>query len=308
MGKSKSKDKVLKCFHCHKEWHFKRDCPDRKNKSKKGHGKKADVAIPSEDEGYDLVGVLLAFETQKNNKWILDSGCSYHMCPDQSLFTTYNRFNRGEVLMGNNSLYKVVGLETIRFKMFDEMIRQLREVRHVPDLKRNLISVGTLDQVGCSIKVEYGVMKIIRGSIVIMKGNKHNGLYVLQGTAVTGDVNISSSLGLDKTVIWHLRLGHMSKKELRVLEKHGVFGDDKLGSLEFCEVCVLGKSCRTSFKTAVHNTKGTLDYINSYLWGLVQTVSLGGAKYFLSFIHDYSRMVWVYVLKRKDEVFEKFKQ
>ena len=141
-----------------------------------------------------------------------------------------------------------------------------------------------------------------------MKGNKHNGLYVLQGTAVTGNLSASLSLDLDKTLIWHLRLRHMSEKRLRVLEKQGVFEDDKLGSLEFYEVCVLGKSSRTGFKTAMHNTKGTLDYIHSDLQGPAHTVSLGGAKYFLSFIDDYSRMVWVYVLKRNDEVFEKFKQ
>ena len=189
------------------------------------------------------------------------------MCPDQNLFTTYNAFNGGEVLMGNNTMCKVVGLGTIRFKMFDGIIRELREVRHIPDLKKNLISPGTLDQVGCSIKVEYGVMKVVRGSIVIMKWNKQNGLYVLQGTAVTGDVSILASLGLDKTLIWHLRLGHMSEKGLKILEKQGVLGDDKLGSQEFCEVCVLGKSSRTSFKTAVHNIRGTLDYIHSDLWG-----------------------------------------
>ncbi|KAH9716107.1 Integrase catalytic domain-containing protein [Citrus sinensis] len=271
--KSKSKNKNLKCFHCHKEGHFKRDYPDRKNKGKEGHGKNGDAAVASEDEGYDSAGVLLASKTQTNSKWILDSGCSYHMYPDQNLFTTYNAFNGGEVLMGNNTMCKVVGLGTIRFKMFDGIIRELREVRHIPDLKKNLISPGTLDQVGCSIKVEYGVMKVVRGSIVIMKWNKQNGLYVLQGTAVTGDVSILASLGLDKTLIWHLRLGHMSEKGLKILEKQGVLGDDKLGSQEFCE-----------------------------------TVSLGGAKYFLSFIDDYSRMVWVYVLKGKDEVFERFKQ
>ncbi|KAH9649106.1 hypothetical protein KPL70_025861 [Citrus sinensis] len=58
-----------------------------------------------------------------------------------------------------------------------------------------------------------------------------------------------------------------------------------------------GKSSRTSFKTTVHKTKGTLDYIHSDLWGPAQTTSLSGAKYFISLIDDYSRMVWVYLLK-----------
>ncbi|KAH9751015.1 hypothetical protein KPL71_014114 [Citrus sinensis] len=79
------------------------------------------------------------------------------------------------------------------------------------------------------------ITMVIRGSIVVMKGNMHNSLYVLQDTAVTGDVSVSSSLGLDKILMWYLRLGHMSENGLRVLEKHGVFRDDKLGSLEFYE-------------------------------------------------------------------------
>ena len=110
-------------------------------------------AVASKDESYDSAGVLLASETQTNSKWILDSGCSYYMCPDQNLFTTYNSFNGGEVLMGNNTMRKVVGLRTIRFKMFDGMVRELREVRHFPDIKRNLISLGTLDQVGCPLRL-----------------------------------------------------------------------------------------------------------------------------------------------------------
>lgn len=55
----------------------------------------------------------------------------------------------------------------------------------------------------------------------------------------------------------------MSEKGLRALESEGALKDDKLRFLEFCEVCVLGKSSKTSFKTTAHNIKGTLDYIHS---------------------------------------------
>lgn len=51
----------------------------------------------------------------------------------------------------------------------------------MPDFKRNLLSLGMLDQAGCSFKGEGGVLKTCKGSMVIMKGIRKNGLYRLQG-------------------------------------------------------------------------------------------------------------------------------
>lgn len=98
-------------------------------------------------------------------------------------------------------------------------------------------------------------MEVIKGPIVIIKGNKQNGLSVLQGTTAFSDVSVSTSQSLDKTFIWHLRLGHMSKKGLKALESYGLLGSNKLRPLKFCEACVLGKSSRICFKIVVHNTK-----------------------------------------------------
>lgn len=110
------------------------------------------------------------------------------------------------------------------------------------------------------------------------------------------------------TRLWHLRLGHMSVKGLKELEKQGVLGKDKIDELDFCEDCVFGKSTRHSFKHLTSKSIGILDYIHSDLWGPAQTSSLGGNNYFLSIIDDYSRRVWVYILKHKDQVFNKFKE
>ena len=57
----------------------------------------------------------------------------------------------------------------------------------------------------------------------------------------------------------------MSENRLKELKKQGALGSDKMSAVGFCEECVLGKSSRTRFKTVVHNTKGTLDYIHSDL-------------------------------------------
>lgn len=71
----------------------------------------------------------------------------------------------------------------------------------------------------------------------------------------------------------------------------------------------MGKSHKQSFPKANHTTKGILDYVHSDLWGSPNvTPSLSGCKYFLTFIDDYSRRVWIYFLKTKDEPFQKFEE
>lgn len=64
--------------------------------------------------------------------------------------------------------------------MHDGEDRVLQNVRFVPELKMNLISLGTLETNGCTFKSENGVMKVTRGSLVVMKGIMVNSLYVLR--------------------------------------------------------------------------------------------------------------------------------
>ena len=99
----------------------------------------------------------------------------------------------------------------------------------------------------------------------------------------------------------------MSKRGLLELEKQDLLCGDKLGKLQFCENCVFGKSTRLKFKRADNVTSGILNYIHSDLWGPSKHPTLGGASYFLSVIDDYSRKLWVYVLKTKEEAFQKSK-
>ena len=61
-----------------------------------------------------------------------------------------------------------------------------------------------------------------------------------------------------------------------------------------------------SFKPAIHNTKGILDYIHSDLWGPSKKTSLGGCNYLLTLIDYYSRKGFCYFIKHKDDVFDVF--
>ena len=156
------------------------------------------------------------------------------------------------------------------------------------------------------IKAEKGVLRVIKGSMVIMKGIKQNGLYVMDGHTVVGEANVTNSRG-NRSMLWHLRMRHISERGLRELQKQRVFEDDHIGALGFCEDCIIEKSSRLRFETAAHTTKEKLGYIYSDLWGPAQVNLLGGCRYFLTFIDDFSRMVWVFALKSKYEVLEKFK-
>ena len=68
------------------------------------------------------------------------------------------------------------------------------------------------------------------------------------------------------------------------------------------------KHKRVKFNTSTHTSKGILDYVHSDLWGPSRKPSLGGARYMLTIIDDYSRKIWPYFLKDKSEVFSTFKE
>jgi hypothetical protein len=145
------------------------------------------------------------------------------MSPKRDWFTTYESVNCGTVLMGNDVACKIVGIGTIRIRMHDGIVRTLTNVRHIPDLKKNLISLGTLDSLGYKYSGEGGVIRVSNGSLVVMEGNKVDGLYFLQGSTVTGLDVVSSSDNLesDTTRLWYISESTASqyKQVIKLLNK-----------------------------------------------------------------------------------------
>lgn len=98
------------------------------------------------------------------------------MCPLKIHLTKHQEFNGGRVMIGNNMTCRVVSIGNINLKMHDRSVYELKQARHVPNLKRNLISLGMMDQMGCIIKVQHGVVSIVKGSIVLLKEIRNNEL------------------------------------------------------------------------------------------------------------------------------------
>ena len=90
------------------------------------------------------------------------------MSPKRDWFITYESVNGGSVLMGNDVVCKIVGIGTIKIRMHDKIVRTLKNVRHIPNLKKNLISLGILDSLGYKYSSEGGVIRVSNGSLVMM--------------------------------------------------------------------------------------------------------------------------------------------
>lgn len=87
-----------------------------------------------------------------------------------------------------------------------------------------------IDQLGCSIKVEYGQIQVINKGAVIMKGIRRNGLCVLVGSLP--QLGLNASVSSDKTKLWHMKIGHISEKGLKELRKQELFGHNQISLLE----------------------------------------------------------------------------
>jgi hypothetical protein len=128
--------------------------------------------------------------SQHHQDWLIDSGASNHMCLHRNWFSTYQSIDDNVVFMGNDISCKIVGIGSIRVKMYDGTIRTLTDVRHVPELRKNLIYLGVLDSGGYKCTVQGGVLKVFKGILVVMKDKRIENLYKLEGSTETNQATI----------------------------------------------------------------------------------------------------------------------
>lgn len=61
--------------------------------------------------------------------------------------------------------------------MHDDVVKTLIDARHAPKLKKIFISLGTLDSNGCTYKAKSEIMRISKGPLIVMKGQKNKWLF-----------------------------------------------------------------------------------------------------------------------------------
>lgn len=92
------------------------------------------------------------------------------------------------------------------------------------------------------------------------------------------------------------------------LLSRGKLSELKSVDLSMCESCIIGKQKKVSFLKSGRTLKtGKLDLVHTDVWGPSLVASFGSSRYYVKFIDDHSRKVWVYFLKHKSDVFNVFK-
>ncbi|XP_073360341.1 uncharacterized protein [Aegilops tauschii subsp. strangulata] len=138
-GRSQSRDKKY-CRYCKRDGHDISECFKLQNKEKRKGSKQGESSTNvARDDSSDDALVVIAGCAETNDEWI-------------------------------------EGIGSVRIKMFDGTIRTLTDVRYIPKMKRNLISVSALDAKGYKYSGGDSVLKVTKGSLVVMKVLNKRGL------------------------------------------------------------------------------------------------------------------------------------
>uniref|UniRef100_A0A2N9IEJ3 Integrase catalytic domain-containing protein n=1 Tax=Fagus sylvatica TaxID=28930 RepID=A0A2N9IEJ3_FAGSY len=230
--------------------------------------------------------------------WVIDSGASDHMTGNSSLLSNISDpCSPFSVTVANGTKTPVQGIGTVSTPNLT-----FSNVLYLPEFPFNLLSVHKLTvALHCSIAFfpSYCVFQDLKTKRTIGGGFEKDGLYYFRPFHTSIPSALRSSVSPYQ---WHCRLGHPSFLNLQKL----VPSLSDFSSFN-CETCELSKHHRATFK--LRNDEPCLhpfELVHSDVWGPARTTGLCGARYFVTFIDDHSRLTWVYVLKDRSQLFATF--
>ena len=145
------------------------------------------MSMVADQEVEDDLLVVSDGHRRYTDVWTLDSVYSHHYTPTWSWFVTCTKIDEGIVTLRDDHPCKVADIGSIQVKMFDGMVQTLTNVKHVSELKKNLMPLSYLERSGFSFssRAKSGVLNISNGVMVEMRDRKmENNLYRLEGSVV----------------------------------------------------------------------------------------------------------------------------
>nr|GEX18039.1 hypothetical protein [Tanacetum cinerariifolium] len=161
---------------------------------------------------------------------------------------------------------------------------------------------------------ENNVISVLKNNLVYFMAVPRDGIFEIDmSCSNTNDSsmyaisNKRAKINLDSSLLWHCRLGHISKKCNEKLQHDGLLNSIDIESLGKCVSCLSGKMERKPYSHQVERAKDLLVLIHTDVCGPFRIVSRQRANYFVFFTDNISRYGYVYLLKHEHEVFETFK-
>lgn len=280
-------------------------------------------AIKTMSQGADQVKKLLLNETSvtprlnqstnnkgESNLWYLDNGASNHMTGYKSKFKDLNESVTGQVRFGDGSTVEIKGKGSIAVKCKNGEEIVFKDVYYIPNLCNNIISLGQLSENGNKVIMKGDFLWVYddKERLVMKVRRSTNRLYKI---LLETSESVCLLSKLEETAwLWHARLGHVNFQALSSMSTSNMARGlpTIVQPKEMCVGCLMSKQTRNSFprQTEFHATKG-LELIHGDLCGPISPETTAGNKYFFLLVDDFSRMMWIYMLKSKDEALSAFK-
>lgn len=301
---------LIQCYNCQKLGHFQYECPVRNRNDRNAYFAEVDeeeemLLMAYKDEGDHE-------EAKEEVVWILDSGCSNHMCSNKEWFFEFDDKFRRTVKLGDNSKMMAMGKGHIKLNI-KGITQVFTEVYFIPELKNNLLSIGQLQEKQLAILIKDDKCRVYhpKKGLIMQSQMSSNRIFPILATVITPMASCLQATSEDVTNLWHCRYGHLSLKGLKTLvSMEMVKGLPALNdSLKVCQDCMKGKQHRETLpKKSLWRASKKLQLVHADICGPISPQSNSGKRYIITFIDDYSRKTWAYFLLHKSEALSIFKK
>ena len=260
----------------------------------------------------------VSIASEKDDCWYLDSAASMHMTHDRGLYTDTLDETTTTIALADGSSILASGVGKVALNLLidgADIHTVLYDVYYCPELESNLISLGTLEQNGCSYTARNGLLQVFRSNMeTALEATRVGTLYVARlGTQASSNTASESRITCKAATmdLWHQRLAHLNERDVtRLQEKaEGMTILPEPNRPARCEACVLGKQHKQpSRQPQEHRAWKRGQRLHADLGGGGASLSVGGNRYFIILTDDFTRWRWMFPLRTKDEALSKVKE